>query len=111
MDLSMLGKRIREERRKKDLTQEMLAEDVNITYPYIGQVERGERGISLETLIAICNRLGVTLDYLLADSFDNEEEYLRQQWIRLVKNRTEKEQEMIVSVVKAIVIGLDQAEI
>jgi transcriptional regulator with XRE-family HTH domain len=70
-------------------------------------VERGERGISLETLINISNCLGVTVDYLLATYLDNEDEYLRHLWIRLVKNRTEKEQEMIINVVKAIVMGLD----
>jgi transcriptional regulator with XRE-family HTH domain len=106
MDYVMLGKRIREERRKHDLTQEKLAEDVGVTYPYIGQVERGERGISLETLIAVSNRLGVTVDYLLSDYLDNEDEYMRQSWIRLVKNRTAKEQEMIINVVKAVVDGL-----
>lgn len=107
MDYTTLGKKIREERRKRDLTQEKLAEDVNVTYPYIGQIERGERGISLETLVNISNRLGVTVDYLLYDSLDNEDEYLRQLWVRLVKNCTEKEQEMIINVVKAIVEGLD----
>ena len=107
MDYSLLGKRIREERRKKDLTQEQLAEDVNVSYPHIGQVERGESGISLEALIAISNRLGVTVDYLLSDYIENEDEYLRQLWVRLIKNRNEKEQEMIINVAKAIVSGLD----
>jgi transcriptional regulator with XRE-family HTH domain len=103
-----MGKRIREERRKKDLTQEMLAEYVNTTHPYIGQIERGERGVSLETLIAICNRLGVTVDYLLHDYLDNEEEYMRQLWIRLMKNRSIKEQDMILNVVKAMVEGMEK---
>ena len=107
MDYSLMGKRIREERRKLDLTQEQLAEDVNVSHPHIGQVERGESGISLEALIAISNRLGVTVDYLLSDYIKNEDEYLRQLWLRLVKNRSEKEQEMIINVVKAIINGLD----
>jgi len=107
VDYSLLGKRIREERRKLDLTQEQLAEDVNVSYPHIGQVERGESGISLEALIAISNRLGVTVDYLLSDYIENEDEYLRQLWVRLVKNRSEKEQDMIINVVKAIISGLD----
>ena len=107
MDYTALGKRIREERRKCDITQEQLAEDINVTHPYIGQVERGERGISLETLICVCNRLGVTVDYLLSDYLDSEDEYFRQLWVKLVKNCTEKEQEMIVNVVKAIVNGLE----
>ncbi|MCL1844097.1 MAG: helix-turn-helix domain-containing protein [Defluviitaleaceae bacterium] len=107
MDYILLGKRIREERRKLDLTQEQLAEDVNITQPHVGQLERGERGISIDTLISISNRLGVTVDYLLSDYIENEDEYLRQLWVRLVKNRTEKEQEMIINVIKAITCGLD----
>lgn len=107
MDYLVLGKRIREERRKQNLTQEQLADKVNVTYSYIGQVERAERGISLETLISVSNCLGVTVDYLLSTYLDNEDEYLRQLWIRLVRNRTEKEQDMIINVVKAIVNGLD----
>jgi len=107
MDYKALGARIREERRKQNLTQEQLADKVSVTYSYIGQVERGERGISLETLINVSNCLGVTVDFLLANYIDNEDEYLRQLWIRLVKNRSEKEQDMIINVVKAIVSGLD----
>ena len=107
MDYTLLGRKIREERRKHDITQEKLAEDVNVTPPHIGQVERGERGISIEILIAISNRLGVTVDYLLSDYLENEDEYLRQLWIKLMKNRTKKEQEMILNVVNAIVNGLD----
>ena len=107
MDIKLLGKRIREERRKRDLTQEQLAEAVDITYPYVGQVERGERGISLETLIKITNQFGVTVDYLLSDCLDNNDAYLRESWVRLVKNRSQKQQEMIIDIIKAIVDKLD----
>lgn len=107
MEYLLLGKRIREERRKQDLTQEQLAEGVNITQPHIGQLERGESGISIDTLISISNRLGVTVDYLLSDYLEHEDEYLRQTWLRLTKNRSGKEQEMIINVVRAIVDGLD----
>ena len=106
MDYKILGKRIREERRKHDLTQEKLAEDINVSPPYIGQIERGERNAPLETLINICNRLGVSVDELLSDCLD-ENTYLRQLWVRLIKNCTEKQQEMIINVVKEIVRGLE----
>lgn len=39
----MIGRRIREERLHLNLTQENLAEDVDLTTAYIEQVERGER--------------------------------------------------------------------
>jgi len=102
MEYKAVGKRIREERRKQNLTQEQLADKVNVTYSYIGQVERGQKGISLETLVNISNCLGVTVDFLLKDYIDNDDEYLRQLWVRLVKNCSEKELDMIINVVKAI---------
>ncbi|MCL1788046.1 MAG: helix-turn-helix domain-containing protein, partial [Defluviitaleaceae bacterium] len=75
MNYAVLGMRIREERRKQNLTQEQLADKVCVTYSYIGQVERGQRGISLETLINVSNCLGVTVDSLLTSYIDNEDEY------------------------------------
>ncbi|MDI6880981.1 MAG: helix-turn-helix transcriptional regulator, partial [Desulfitobacteriaceae bacterium] len=46
-----LGQRIREERTKYRLTQEQLAEAAEINESYIGQVERGEKNPSLETVV------------------------------------------------------------
>ena len=68
MNYVALGQRIKEERHKLNLTQEDLAEDVDLTPAYIGQIERGERKVTLEKLVAIVNRLGVTIDYVLSDS-------------------------------------------
>lgn len=62
MEQQALGRRIREERLKLNLTQEKLAEDVNLSMAYIGQIERGERSLTLDNLIAVANRLGVTVE-------------------------------------------------
>jgi len=43
MNYTQLGKRIREERKKIGLTQSKLAEDIDISDAYMGQIERGER--------------------------------------------------------------------
>jgi len=107
MDYKALGKRIREERRKRDLTQEQLADNVNVTYSYIGQVERGERGISLETLINISNRLGVTVDYLLSDYRDSHYEYYKGQWAKLMQGRYDFEQEYVFKLAETAVKNMD----
>ena len=67
MDYALLGKRIHEERIRLNLTQEKLAEAVNISTAYLGQIERGERQVTLDKLIPIANRLGVSIDFLLID--------------------------------------------
>lgn len=67
MDYKKLGKRIREERLRLNLTQEHLSEEIGISTAYLGQIERGERNITLDKLITLTNRLGVTVDFLLCD--------------------------------------------
>ena len=68
MDYKRLGNRIREERLRLNLTQAALAEAIDISDTYMGAIERGERSLTLDTLVRLVNRLGVTVDYMLADS-------------------------------------------
>ena len=68
MDYQDLGSRIRQTRRKLALTQEELAEKVGISASFLGHIERGTRVASLETLVALCNELKVTPEYLLRAS-------------------------------------------
>ncbi len=51
------GKIVRDRRRDMDLTQEELAERANLHPTYIGSVERGERNIALENIIALAKGL------------------------------------------------------
>ncbi|MGN0777960.1 MAG: helix-turn-helix domain-containing protein [Aristaeellaceae bacterium] len=68
MDYKDLGNRVRTVRRQHSLTQEQLAEKVGISASFLGHIERGTRVASLETLVAICNTLNVTPEYLLSAS-------------------------------------------
>ena len=108
MDYIALGRRIREERLKLNLTQEKLAEDVDLSPAYIGQIERGERHISLENLITIVNRLGITVDYILMDSVNVNSHTLYCIWNQLMNGRTEIEKSMAVDTVKIIFTHLDR---
>lgn len=68
MNYEDLGRRVRECRKKKKMTQEELAEQTGISASFLGHIERGSRVASIETLVALCNALGVKSDYLLAAS-------------------------------------------
>ena len=68
MDYTRLGKRIRDERLLLRLTIEQLAEKVDKSLNFIGQIERGEGKPSLETLVDIANALGTTTDSLLKEN-------------------------------------------
>ena len=67
MDLTLLGDRIRIAREKKGITQEMLAERVNISPSHISVIERGVKTARIDTVARIANELDVSADYLLQD--------------------------------------------
>lgn len=62
-----LGNRIRLYRKQKHLSQEHLAELCGFHPTYIGQLERGEKNATLESVYRISQGLGISLNKLLAD--------------------------------------------
>lgn len=107
MNFDKLGGRIRVERITHQLTQERLAEKANISVSYLGQIERGERKPSLETTVAIANCLGVTVDYLLSDSYLGEPKTLVDELNFLVRERPESDLKTIIEVTKTLLKNRD----
>ena len=107
MNYSALGKRIREERLKLRLTQEKLAESIDVSSSYVGQIERGERSVTLDTLIRITNMLGVTIDYLLKDSVNIENDNFIEQIKQLFHGRNVKQKQMALDVLKVMFSSID----
>lgn len=74
MDFFRMGHRIRNLRSIHHLSQADLAEIIDVSTNYIGQIERGDRKPSLETLVSLCNALHTSMDYILSDSIDLDED-------------------------------------
>jgi transcriptional regulator with XRE-family HTH domain len=60
-----LGARIRQLRKEREWSQEDLAAASGMHWTYIGQVERGERNLTLQSLRAIAKALGLKMSELL----------------------------------------------
>ena len=76
MDYYLLGQKIRKLRNLHHMSQAKLAELIDVSTNYIGQIERGDRKPSLETLVALCNALNTNMDYILSDSLSLNEDQL-----------------------------------
>lgn len=63
--LKQFGKHVRHLRQLQDLSQEALAEKVNMYRTYIGMIERGERNPALLNLIRLASALDISLPELL----------------------------------------------
>ena len=69
----LVGSKIKEKRKKRELTQEQLAEMCDLSVSYIAHIERGTKSLSLETAVKLSNVLGVSLDYLLLDEIQDQD--------------------------------------
>ncbi|AIQ21324.1 transcriptional regulator [Paenibacillus sp. FSL H7-0357] len=69
--LKLVGTRIRALRKERGLSQEALGEKGGFHFSYIGQIERGEKNVSLLNLHKIAESLEVNLVQLFA--YQNEE--------------------------------------
>lgn len=67
MDKKVIGQRIREQRKAKKMTLEVLADKADIGLVYLGEIERGIKMPSLNTFIKIVNSLEISADILLWD--------------------------------------------
>ena len=68
LDYKAIGKRIKIARIKADLTQERLAEMVEISPTHMSNIETGTTRVSLTAIVSLANALSVTVDDLLCDS-------------------------------------------
>lgn len=102
MVFKYLGQRIRDERTKLRYTQEQLAEAAAINESYIGQIERGEKNPSLETVVSIANALGVTVDYLLQEEVHVESNSLVEELISVVKDKDPDELRLMLNICRMI---------
>ena len=102
MNYKRLGERIREERLKLNLTQAQLAEDIDISDTYMGAIERGERSLTLDTLVRLVNRLGVTVDYMLSDSVSNSDSNIMEEFKQIIDGHPMERKQMAISVLRTM---------
>ena len=102
MDYIKLGDRIREERKRLHLTQAMLAEAVDISDTYMGAIERGERSLTLDTLVRIVNRLGVSVDYLLGESVHDTNSNINDQFRQITDDQPLERKQLAIKVLRVI---------
>jgi len=63
--LKHVGENIRAARKSKNLTIDNLSELIGISPSFLGTLERGESSLSVETLINVCEVLGVSSDSII----------------------------------------------
>jgi len=100
-----IGNRIRSYRRDKKMSQEELAEVSNLHSSYIGQLERGIKTPSVDTIYKITKGLDVTMSDFLRniETFDTEEETYAMKSYILIEQETHHDQRHLYEIIKNII--------
>ena len=70
-ELLLFGERLRNRRNVLGLTQEFVSDQAGITLRFYQMLERGEKSVSLDTLINLSRTLTISADYLLFGDLSN----------------------------------------
>lgn len=103
MNLQVVGHRIRVAREKKNLSQEDLAELVDLSPTHISVIERGVKVTRLDTFVAIANALEVSADSLLVDVVDHSVIGVTNKLYDMLSKLPKKEQERIIKAVSVLI--------
>ena len=103
MNQKAVGGRIKAAREKKRLTQEQLAELVDLSPMHVSVIERGVKLPKLETLINIANALDVSADVLLQDVVNNQTKLWASEASNLIGQLPREDQRRILAALRSFV--------
>jgi transcriptional regulator with XRE-family HTH domain len=98
--IQLVGDKIRELRTAKGLSQEKLGELAELNSNYIGQIERGEKSISVYTLKKLANGLSLSLEELFAKIDPANHTDTLEEIISLIRERPVEEHIKILALLR-----------
>lgn len=100
----IIGDRIRAYRNQKGWSQEYLAEKADVHHTYIGQLERGEKNATIESISKIAGALGVSLSRLFENiSIEQQENNLPAQCYALLQEQPVNDQKALAEILAALI--------
>ena len=111
MDYKKIGQRIRKFRKVQNLSQENLAERVNISTTHMSHIETGNGVPSLQTLVDIINALECSADELLCIDVEKARPFLDNWLSELVADCDGTEVKLISDMVVSMKASLRRLKI
>lgn len=105
IDYKLIGERIKEARKKAGISQERLAEIIDVANAYISRIERGSSQINLKRLSQISIALSIPIDKLINGTTVESKIYLNKEFQEVLEKCTKDQQKLIYNIAK-IVAGI-----
>ena len=103
LDYKLIGARLKKVRQEKNLTQENLAEKLEVSVAFLSRVERGSIDISLKRLSQICELLNITEGVILNGTSTTSHNYLNEDFVSLLKNCPPERSKLVYELAKVVV--------
>lgn len=97
-DYSVIGRRIKQARLAHHMTQEELADKLDLSVAFMSRVERGSSEINLKRLTQIAEIFNVTPGYLLTGSNIKSKDYLKEDFSIILEKCTPEQQKLIYQI-------------
>ena len=101
---TLLGQRIREQRKEKGWTIEQFAERVELSANYVGDLERGVKIPKLETFIRIVEVLDVSADVLIRDSVASASHVADDELCKKLSQLTPGQKKAAIDILKQLIV-------
>lgn len=101
MDYYKIGQNIRKFRKMNGLSQEQLAEKINISTTHMSHIETGNTKLSLPVFVDLATVLGVSTDELLGTNDKTNKEVCADQILSILNHCSEQEMKVITDVAKS----------
>lgn len=102
LDYTVIGERLKKARTDKKMTQEKLAEKLDVSIAFLSRIERGSSHVNLKRLTQICEILGVSEGYILNGASSNSKNYLTSEFNDILNNVSADKQKLIYKIAKVI---------
>lgn len=102
LNYMMIGQRLKRARREKGFTQEVIAEKLDCSVPYISRIECGRVKVNLTRLSQICRILEIPEGKILNGADVPEAEMDTNQIQRMLENCSPAKQNLIYQVIELI---------
>ncbi len=106
INFKIIGRRVKESRLQKRMSQAVLAELTDMSASYICHIETAKKKASLESLVRIANVLGVTVDHLLNGNQTYDAFEYRGDLVQLLEDCTSYEKRIIYDIAVAAKMSL-----
>ena len=103
LDYTIIGERLKKARLEKNLTQEQLAEQIDVSIAFLSRVERGSSHINLKRLTQICNILGISKGLILNGASEDSSDYLNADFKEILEKASPDKQKLIYKIAEIIV--------